>query len=64
MQPNGPRTAAIDFVEVTMPFGKDITRSEKLGEVFTEDDITLKEVSQRKDKDIVPIHQYATGGLV
>ena len=64
MQPKGPRTAAIDFVEVTMPFGKDITRSEKLGEVFTEDDITLKEVSQRKDKDIVPIPQYATGGLV
>ena len=65
MQPNkGPRTRTINFVEVTVPFGKDITRSEKLGEVFTEDDITLKEVSQRKDKDIVPIPQYATGGLV
>ena len=64
MQPKGPRTTAIDFVEVTMPFGKDITRSEKLGEILTEDDITLKEVAQRKDKDIVPIPQYSTGGLV
>jgi len=64
MQPKGIRTTAIDFVEITFPFAKDITRSEKLGEVFTEDDITLKEVAQRKDKDIVPIPQYATGGLV
>ena len=44
---------SLDFVEVTMPFGKDITRSEKIGEVFTEDDITLKEVAQRKDKEKV-----------
>jgi len=64
MQPKGIRTTAIDFVEVTFPFAKDITRSEKLGEVFTEDDITLKEVAQRKDKDIVPISQYATGGPI
>ena len=65
MQPNkGLRTRTVNFVEVTMPFGKDITRSEKLGEILTEDDITLKEVAQRKDKDIVPIPQYSTGGLV
>lgn len=60
----GPRTRAVNFVEVTVPFGKDITRSEIVGEAVTEEDITLKELAKIRDKDIIPVPTYSTGGIV
>ena len=57
-------TGGVDLVETVVPFGKDIMRSEVIGEQLTETGTTLKEAAKIKQEDIVPLSKYATGGLV
>ena len=56
-------TGGVDLVETVVPFGKDIMRSEVIGEQITTTGTTLKEAAKIKQEDIVPLSK-ATGGIV
>jgi hypothetical protein len=58
-----PRTAGVKLVETVAPFGKDITRSEEIGELIGLDESIL-EAAKVEDKDVVPVPRYAKGGKV
>jgi len=62
----GARSKGVVLVEEVIPFGKDITRSEVIGELVTdEEDITLKELAKLKDEEakIIP-KPFSQGGPV
>ena len=58
-----PYTGAVDFIETAVPFGKDITRSERVGEALGLDD-TIGETLKEKDSDRSLRLNFVTGGDV
>jgi len=58
-----PLTGGIEIVEQVLPFAKEITRRESVGEKIGLDSNIYDEALIR-DKDIIPRGTYSTGGLV
>jgi hypothetical protein len=58
-----PISSTVKFIETSVPLAKEITRREAVGEAVGLD-TSLYEAAKIKEKEITPIPQYATGGLV
>ena len=56
-------SAPVKFIETSVPLAKEVTRREAVGEAIGLD-TSIYEAAKIKEKEITPIPQYATGGLV
>ena len=58
-----PREAGVEAFETLVPFGKEITRREEVGETIGFD-TNIYEAAKVEDKNIIPKGTYSIGGLV